>query len=89
MAETPFKKKAKDGDDDGIVQDGTEFARPEKVKGNYDKVAIHSTRSIYWPEVGRIIKGYNIVSKSTIEKWLTLRGIRIASPEEVAREYGA
>ena len=88
MTEKPFKKNAKDGDSDGIVQDGTPFMRPESVKGNFDKVAIFSTRSVYWPGVGRVVRGYNIVSSSKVDEWLTRNHVRIATPEEVAREYG-
>jgi hypothetical protein len=88
MADVPFKKKAKDGDIDGNVQDGTEFERPSKVKGDFNKTALFSTRSLYWPGVGRLINGYNIVTDTNAEKWMTLKGIRVATPEEVAREYG-
>jgi len=51
-------------------------------------VAIHSTKNIYWSGVGKILKGYNIVERHNAEKWLTKPGIRIAQPEEVAKEYG-
>jgi len=78
-----FKKKAKDGDNDGIVQDGTPFERPDTAK-----VALLSNRGIYWQGVGRLKKGYNIVTPGAADKWLTMKGIRVASPEEVAREYG-
>ena len=88
MADAPFKKKARDGDADGIVQDGTEFARPEAVRGNFNKTALFSTRSLYWQGVGRLVNGYNIVTDANAEKWMTLRGVRVATPEEVAREYG-
>lgn len=87
MANDNFKKNATDGDGDGMVQDGTPFERPEKIN-NENKVAIYSNRSIYWPEVGRLAKGFNIVAPGKAEKWLTLRGIRTATPAEVAKEYG-
>lgn len=83
MANEAFKKKAKDGDNDGFVQDGTPFERADS-----GKIAIHSNRGIYWQEVGRLIKGYNIVTPAAAEKWLTLKGIRVATPQEVAKEYG-
>lgn len=54
----------------------------------YNKVAIFSPKNIYWPKVGTIKKGYNIVTLEKAEQWLTKSGIRSASPEEVAREYG-
>lgn len=92
MAKQPanFKKNAKDGDNDGIVQDGTEYERPVKVKktDKVETVALFSIRNIFWQEVGRISRGYNIVTNEAAEKWLTKDGIRVATPEEVAREYG-
>lgn len=86
--EKPFKKVAKDGDEDGIVQDGTPFERPDGVKGQLNKTAVYSNRNIYWNSVGRLKKGYNIVNDIHIEKWLSLKGVRVASPAEVAKEYG-
>ena len=51
-------------------------------------VAIHSTRNVVWEGVGKIDKGYNIVSVKDAEKWLTRSHVREATPEEIAREYG-
>jgi hypothetical protein len=53
-----------------------------------EKVALHSTKSVRWEEVGSISKGYNIVTKAQAEKWLTRGHIRIASPEEVQKAFG-
>ena len=55
---------------------------------NDDRVAIHSTRNVNWPGVGKVTKGYNIVSPEIAEKWLTRSHIREATPEEVLKEYG-
>lgn len=88
MTDAPFKKKAKDGDDDGIVQDGTPFERPDSVKGNPNKTALYCNRNIYWNQVGRLKKGYNIVNDIHVDKWLSLKGVRVATPAEVAKEYG-
>ena len=52
-------------------------------------VAIHSTKNVVWEGVGKVEKGYNIVSKAEADKWLTRSHVRLATPEEVAREYGA
>jgi hypothetical protein len=51
-------------------------------------VAIYSERNVTWQDVGKIETGYNIVSKEAAEKWLTRGYIRLATPEEVAREFG-
>jgi len=53
-----------------------------------DTVAIHSTKNVSWPGVGKILKGYNIVTKSNAEKWLKRSHVRSATPEEVARSFG-
>jgi hypothetical protein len=62
--------------------------KQKKEKPVKDLVAIHSPKNIYWSGVGKILKGYNIVERHNAEKWLTRPGIRIAPPEEVAKEYG-
>jgi hypothetical protein len=53
-----------------------------------EKVALHSTKSVRWEEVGSISKGYNIVTKAQAEKWLTRGHVRIATPEEVKKAFG-
>jgi len=53
-----------------------------------EKVALHSTKSIRWEEVGSLSKGYNIVAKAQADKWLTRGHVRIASPEEVQKAFG-
>lgn len=53
-----------------------------------NKVAVYSSKNVSWPGVGSVTKGYNIVSKEQSEKWATRNHIRIATPEEVAQEFG-
>jgi hypothetical protein len=53
-----------------------------------EKVALHSTKSVRWEEVGSLTKGYNIVTKAQANKWLTRGHVRIASPEEVQKAFG-
>ena len=53
-----------------------------------ETVAIHSTRNVSWPEIGKVLRGYNIVEKNVADKWLTREHIRLATPEEVAQEFG-
>jgi hypothetical protein len=63
----------------------------KKVKAEVDlseKVAIHSTKSVRWEEVGAISKGYNIVTKAQADKWLSRSHVRIATPEEVKKAFG-
>ena len=53
-----------------------------------EKVALHSTKSVRWEEVGAIARGYNIVTKAQADKWLTRGHVRIATPEEVKKAFG-
>jgi hypothetical protein len=53
-----------------------------------NKKALWSEKNISWHEVGKIVRGYNIVTKEAADKWLTLNGIRTATPEEIATYYG-
>jgi hypothetical protein len=134
-----YNPDAKDGDGDGMVQDGTEFERPaeepaqevitsgatkvvtdkkladdemegiapvadgvigtgtvkktkaapKKVdKPKVDTVAIFSDRNLVWPGFGKLVKGYNFVPKADSAKWLTLDGVREATPEEIKTNLG-
>jgi hypothetical protein len=78
---------------EGVIGATTAPKAPEKIKEPKTKkeeetVAIKSTRNVSWPEVGKVYAGINIVPKSIADKWLTRSHVRIATPEEVAREYG-
>jgi hypothetical protein len=53
-----------------------------------ETVALFSTRHVNWEGVGKLEKGYNIVKKAEADKWLTRGHVRLATPEELAREYG-
>lgn len=67
------------------------FEKPAVVEEPVEdtsKEAVWSEKNIRWSGVGALIKGYNIVSKEAAEKWVTQRGVRNATPEEVAAHYG-
>jgi len=51
-------------------------------------VAIYSSKNVSWTGVGKVYRGYNIVTPEQSEKWLTRNHIRLATPEEVAKEFG-
>lgn len=61
--------------------------KPVQIKDEKETIAIHSTRNVSWNGVGKVSVGYNIVTKSAADKWLTRGHIRLATPEEVAKEY--
>lgn len=62
--------------------------KPKPVKESGEKIAIHSSRNIYWAGVGEIKSGYNIVTREASEIWLTRKQIRLATPQEIAKHYG-
>ena len=66
----------------------SEKKKPSKTKAKKDTVALYSTKNVTWSEVGKVYRGYNIVEKDAAEKWLTRSHIRVATPEEVAKEFG-
>ena len=79
--------------EDGVIGATTAPKAPErKKKGKStevkETVALYSTKNVTWSEVGKVYRGYNIVEKDAAEKWLTRSHIRIATPEEVAKEFG-
>ena len=69
-------------------QDKKSAEKKSAAKPETNKVAVHSTRNVDWPGVGKVSKGYNIVTPDQAEKWSTRSHIRIATPEEVAGEFG-
>ncbi len=60
-------------------------AKPATVN---DKVAIHSSKNVSWTNVGTVYRGFNIVTPEIAEKWLERKHVRLATPEEVAKEFG-
>jgi hypothetical protein len=77
--------------EDNVIGSGSadkkELPKPNAAKEK-DTVALYSTRNVTWSGVGQVSKGYNIVTKQTADKWVTRDHIRIATPEEVARDFG-
>lgn len=78
--------------DNTIISRGAEKIEVRKetmpVKEEVEKVAIFSEKNMRWGLLGTINTGYNIVTKEEAEKWLTLKTVREATPQEVATFYG-
>lgn len=53
-----------------------------------DSVAVYSRANLFKSGLGSLNKGYNIVNKEASDIWLKHKGVRIATPEEVADYYG-
>jgi hypothetical protein len=78
--------------ENGVIGTGKVARKPKaaaaKETPKAEKVAVHSTRNVTWPNVGKVYRGYNIVTKEQADKWLTRDHVRLATPEEVAKEFG-
>ena len=54
-----------------------------------NKVALHTPNNMFHPVLGRLEKGYNVVSKDIADQWIKISDkVREASPHEVAAYYG-
>ena len=77
--------------EDNVIGSGSankkESAKPKAAKEK-NTVALYSTRNVTWSGVGQVSRGYNIVTKEAADKWIRRDHIRIATPEEVARDFG-
>ena len=63
-------------------------SKPKNEKPVVEKVAVFSTKNITIPGLGKVYRGYNIVTKDAADQWTTKSYIRLATPEEVAKEFG-
>ena len=88
----PSKKQGIGSVNNGAIGVAPVEPKTAKVKQEPAKpketVAIYSTRNVSWSEVGNVSRGYNIVTKAAADKWLTRDHVRLATPEEVAKEFG-
>lgn len=79
--------------DNAIISKGAERITVKKEvmpkqEEEVEKVAIYSEKNMRWGLLGTLNIGYNIVNKEEAEKWLTLKAVREATPQEVATYYG-
>ncbi len=83
----------------GAVSNGvmgtTSVAKPEprsyeraKPQDSEEKVAIYSSKNVAWQGVGKVSRGYNIVTKDIADQWLTRAHVRLATPDEVKKAFG-
>ena len=56
---------------------------PKKEQPKKQKVALYSTRNVYWEGVGEVLRGYNFVTPEQAEMWKQRIHIRVATPEEI------
>lgn len=60
----------------------------ENKPANVEKIAVYSTKNISVPGLGKVYRGYNIVNKDAADQWVNKSYIRLATPDEVAKEFG-
>lgn len=61
----------------------------KKTQEEPKKVAIFSKGKLFHPTLGRLDKGYSVVSKEDAQEWMKISNkVREATPEEVAMAYG-
>ncbi len=75
----------------GAIGSTTIPGKPKKktekvVVDEEEKVALYSTKNVTWYGVGEVKRGYNIVTSKQAAAWLRRSHIRIATPEEMAKE---
>lgn len=52
-------------------------------------VAVYSGKNLHWAGVGSLVRGYSILPEAIAEKWIAKNSnVRLATPEEVAKEFG-
>jgi len=67
----------------------TETKKKAKPEEDSEKIiAVFSTKNVTWNGVGKVNRGYNIVTQEEADQWVTRSHIRLATPQEVAKEYG-
>jgi hypothetical protein len=92
---SPTKKKGKPGPSVVVVNGaigspGAQRKDAPKVVAEPKKketVAIYSAKNVYWEGVGEVKRGYNFVTPTQAEKWLTRTHVRKATPQEVKEAF--
>ncbi len=93
LARSSAEKQALGSVAEGVIGVSTTAPAPKKKAvapkaKKSETVAIYSTRNVTWNGVGKVYIGYNIVDKAAADKWLSRSHTRLATPEEVAKEFG-
>lgn len=86
------KKSALTPNASGVISSGSVVEEPKKSaapkKPKKERIAVFSTKNVTWSGVGKVYRGYNIVTQEQADRWVTRDHIRLATPEEIAQEFG-
>lgn len=82
--------------DSGAIASGTAKVKkaapkaeaPVVESSKTTKVALFSERNLYAEGFGKLNIGYNIVPQKHVDFWVAQRGVRLATPTEVAEVFG-
>lgn len=72
----------------GVAKTTSKPAKKTSAKKAPEVAYVWSDRSLYWNGVGNLSKGFNVISKSVEDKWLSKSGVRKATQEEINKEHG-
>jgi hypothetical protein len=64
-----------------------EKEEPKKEPPKKQKVALYSSRNVFWEGVGEVQRGYNFVTPEQADKWMTRIHIRFVTPEEIKEAF--
>ena len=66
-----------------VIEEKPKAKKADKPSNTKETVALYAKGNFVWEEVGKLTAGYNIVLKTDADKWLTIKGVRLATPEEI------
>lgn len=81
------KSKPKTSAEPDTVRLIAEEEKPKRIESKKNKVALYSSRNVFWDGVGEVKRGYNFVTETQAEKWLTRIHIRLVTPEEIKEAF--
>jgi hypothetical protein len=82
----PSKKAKPKASAEPVVND-TIGSTIEKEQPKKQKVALYSSRNVFWEGVGEVQRGYNFVTPEQADRWVTRIHIRVATPEEIKEVF--
>jgi len=88
----PKKKTKPKASAEAVINDTIgatiEKEEPKKEAPKKQKVALYSSRNVFWEGVGEVQRGYNFVTPEQADMWVTRIHIRIATPDEIKEVFG-
>ena len=91
----PKKKNKPKASAEAVINDTIGSSVPEEPKKEEvkkqepkkQKVALYSSRNVYWEGVGEVQRGYNFVTPEQAKFWEQRIHIRVATPEEIKEVF--